>query len=143
VKIEGPKFRLWLAPNLTAEERGEAAHAICRFLVDPPRPQAERRRVAVRTALAQYQGSPSRRAKELGRRYRAYLASGWRHERDLETLPEPRSTERVLLHRLGRLNGGRSLCWRQLFDIATGVSPASRTSADGPGAGEKTLAARL
>jgi hypothetical protein len=68
--------------------------------------------------MAQYQGAPSRRAKELERQYRAYLATGWRCERNLETLPEPRSVERVLLHRIARLNEGASLSWRQIFDIA-------------------------
>jgi hypothetical protein len=79
---------------------------------------AERRRVAVRTAMSLYEGSPSRRAKILERQYRAYLASAWRLERDLESLPHPRSTERVLLHRLARLNEGASLCWRRIFDVA-------------------------
>jgi hypothetical protein len=93
--VEGPFFTLKIRPGLSAEERGEVAHAICRFLIDPPRSQAELRRVAIRTAMALYEGPI--RAKELERRYRAYLASGWLRERDLETLPEPRSTERVLL----------------------------------------------
>jgi hypothetical protein len=118
MKIEGPRFRLWLAPNISAEERGEAAHAICRILVDPPRPMAARRRVAVRQALNLYPGSRSRRAQELERQYRAYLAGAWLRERDMETLPEPHSAQRVLLHRLARLNGGASLCWRRIFDIA-------------------------
>jgi hypothetical protein len=64
VKVEGPKFRLWLAPDISVEERAEAAHALFRILIDPPRPLAERRRVAVRQALAQYQGARSTRAKE-------------------------------------------------------------------------------
>jgi hypothetical protein len=79
---------------------------------------AERRAVAVRTAMSLYDGPLSRRAKELERQYRGYLASGWPRERDLETLPEPRLTERVLLHRLARLNEGASLSWRRIFDIA-------------------------
>jgi hypothetical protein len=84
MKIETPYFSLKLRPGLTAEQRGEVAHAICRILIDPPRPQTELRRVAVRTAMAQYEGSKSRRAKELERHYANYLASGWRIERDLE-----------------------------------------------------------
>jgi hypothetical protein len=37
-------------------------------------------------------------------------------------LPHPRTTERVLLHRLARLNAGRSLCWRQIIRIAGAVA---------------------
>jgi hypothetical protein len=120
------------------------AHEICKIILcgRPQSPQ-HRRAVAVRQAMNLYQGAPSRRAKQLADRYRSYLAGAWLRERNLVELPEPRSVEKVCLHRLARLNDGRSLGWRQLFDIATGVSPASRTSADGPGAGEKTLAARL
>jgi hypothetical protein len=119
MKIETPYFSLKLRPGLTAEQRGEVAHAICRILVDPPRSNAELRRVAVRTAMAQYHGAPTRRAKELEAKFRNYLASGWRLERDLETLPEPRSVGRALLHRLARITGGRSLCWHTIYDVAT------------------------
>jgi hypothetical protein len=115
VKIEGPKFRFWCAPNISAEERGEAAHAICKVLIDPPRSNAELRRVAVRTALAQYAGARSNRAKELERAYRSYLTGGWLRERDLATLPEPRLTRHMLLHRLARCNGGRSLSWSTIL----------------------------
>jgi hypothetical protein len=107
VKLEEPSFRLWIKPGLSAEEWAEAAHAIARILVDPPRPVAERRRVAVRTALAQYEGPVSRRAKQLADRYRSYLAGAWLRERDLENLPHPRSTQHLLLHRIARCNGGR------------------------------------
>jgi hypothetical protein len=117
MKIEGSKFSFWLAPGASAEERGEAAHAICRYLIDPPRPQAERRAVAVKQILNLYPGAPSRRAKQLADRYRSYLASGWPREHDLETLPEPRSTERVLLHRLARCSAGRPLGWRQIIRV--------------------------
>jgi hypothetical protein len=65
-----------------------------------------------------YSGARSNRAKQLERQYRAYLAANWRLESDTETLPEPRSVERVLLHRIARLNEGASLSWRQIFDIA-------------------------
>jgi hypothetical protein len=102
--------------------RAEAAHALFRILIDPPRPQAERRRVAVRQCLALYSGARSTRAKMLERRYRGYLAAGWLRERDLETLPEPRSTERLLLHRLARVNEGRALCWRHIIRIAGAVA---------------------
>ena len=118
VEVEGPLFHLRIKPGLSAEQRGEIAHEICRFLVDPPRLQDELRRVVVRTAMAQYEGSRTARAKELADRYKSYLASGWLRERGLETLPEPRSVERVCLHRLARLNNGRSLGRRQLDRIA-------------------------
>jgi hypothetical protein len=119
MKVEEPLFRLWIKPGLSAEERGEAAHAICRILVDPPQPPRHRRAVAVRQALNLYQGALSHRAKELEREYRRYLASGWPGERDLESLPHPRTTERFCLHRLARLNEGASLGWRRIFDIAS------------------------
>jgi hypothetical protein len=118
MKIEGRRWHFEAVDNLTVEERGEAGHAISLALIDPPRPPAELRDVAVRAILNLYSGSKSYRAKELERRYRDYLASGWPRERDLETLPYPRSTERALLHRLARLNEGASLCWRRIFDIA-------------------------
>jgi hypothetical protein len=116
--VEGPKFRLWISPNLSSEEFNEAASAICRILVDPPQSPRHRRSVAVRTAMSLYSGSRYARAKTLESRYRSYLAGPWRLERGIETLPDPRSAERVLLHRLARCNGGHSLGWRQLFDIA-------------------------
>jgi hypothetical protein len=122
MRVEGPKFRLWFAPNLSPEEFNEAASAICRILIDPPQSPRHRRAVAVRQALAIYRGATSRRAKQLADRYRSYLASGWLRERGMEMLPEPRSTERVLLHRLARLNAGRSLCWRQIIRIAGAVA---------------------
>jgi len=116
--IEGPKFRLWLAPDLSREQWNEAAEAICRILVDPPQSACQRRAEAVRKALSIYQGAPSARAKELERQYRSYLARGWLRERDFEKLPAPHSTERDLLHRLARCNAGASLSWRQLLRIA-------------------------
>jgi hypothetical protein len=45
--------------------------------------------------LAQYQGAPSRRAKQLADRYRSYLAAGWLHERDLEILPRSNALGRT------------------------------------------------
>jgi hypothetical protein len=95
MRVEEPRFRLWINPALTAEEYQEAASEICRILIDPPLPQAERRAIAVRQALAQYQGAPSRRAKQLADRYRSYLAAGWLHERDLESLPRSNALGRT------------------------------------------------
>jgi hypothetical protein len=117
VEVEGPKFKFWCDPRASVDERAAAAHAICRYLIDPPQSPKHRRAVAVRQALNLYEGSISGRAKQLERRYRAYLGSGWRHEEHMESLPEPRSTERVLLHRLAKLGAPSS--WRQLFDIAS------------------------
>ena len=117
--FEGPRFRFWLDPRASVEERAAAAHTICRILVDPPRPWAELRRVAVLAAVNLCQGSSrSARAKALARNYATYLGSGWLLERGLETLPEPRSSERVLLHRIAKLNGGASLGWRQIIRVA-------------------------
>lgn len=120
VKIEGPKFRFWTAPDISAEEWLEMGSTICRILVaGPPAPLGHRRRVAVRQALHLYSGARSNRAKRLADRYRQYLATGWLREHELETLPYPRTTERVLLHRLARLNEGAPLRWRRIFDIAS------------------------
>jgi hypothetical protein len=116
IEIEAPYFSLKIRAGLTAEQWQEVASGLCRIAMDPPRPKGELRRVAVRTAMAQYSGAPSARAKVLERRLRAYLASGWLRERDLETLPEPRSAERVLLHRLATLGAPSS--WSQLLRIA-------------------------
>ena len=69
MKIEEPFFRIWIKPGISTEERAEAAHALFRILIDPPRSVVERRRVAVRTALNQYEGPVSRRAKILERQY--------------------------------------------------------------------------
>ena len=46
----------------------------------------------------------------------------------METLPEPRSTERVLLHRIGKFNSGQGLCARQLLQIWDEARPASRSA---------------
>ena len=120
MKIEGPKFRFWTAPDMSEAEWLEMGSALCRILVaGPPEPPGHRRAVAVRQALAQYQGAPTCRAKELERKYKAYLAAGWLRERDMESLPHPRSAERVILHRIARLNDGAALCWRTIYDIAT------------------------
>jgi hypothetical protein len=118
VKIEGKRWRFSIAANASPEERGEAAHVICRHLVDPPRPLAERKRVVVLAALNLYEGSPYNRAKQLERNYATYLSNGWLREELLEELPDPRSTERALLHRLAKLSGGASLGWRQIVRIA-------------------------
>jgi hypothetical protein len=118
IGIEGPRFRFWCDPRASIDERAAAAHAICRFLIDPPRPVAELRRVAVRTALAQYSGSRYACAEQLAARYQTYLAGAWKREKALEGLPEPRSAERCFLHRIATLNAGRPLRWRQLLRIA-------------------------
>jgi hypothetical protein len=73
-----------------------------------------RRGIAIRQALAIYEG----RAKELERQLESYLTSGWRLERDLETLPESASSERKILHRLARTNFGRPLSRQRISDIA-------------------------
>jgi hypothetical protein len=122
MKIEAPFFTLRIRHGLSPEQWNEVASALCRIAIDPPQSPRHRRAVAVRAALNLYSGSRYNRAMELERRYRAYLASGWLRERDMETLPEPRSVERVLLHRLARLNEGRALCWRHIIRIAGAVA---------------------
>jgi hypothetical protein len=126
VKIEEPFFTLKIRPGLSPEQRMEVNSALCRIAIDPPRSDAERKRIAIRAAMNLYEGSPFSRANQLADRYRAYLASGWNRERDLESLPDPRSAERTLLHRLARLNDGASLGWRQILRLAD-ESAASET----------------
>jgi hypothetical protein len=117
--VEGPRFRLWFAPDISPNEFNEAAGAICRVLVaGPPEKPGHRRAVAVRQCLALYNGAQSARAKILERKLKNYLSSGWLRERDMESLPHPRSPEKVLLHRLARVNDGKALCWRQFLRIA-------------------------
>jgi hypothetical protein len=124
MKIEGRKYRLWLAPDASAEERAAAAHALFRILVDPPRSQVELRRVAILALLNLYAGSRSARARQLADRYAKYLSGAWLREKSLETLPDPRSAEKTLLHRLASLNNGRPLCARQLLRICAPLGQA-------------------
>jgi hypothetical protein len=120
--IEEPYFSLKIRPGLSPEQWNGVASALIRIAIDPPRSQIELRRVAVRTALAQYAGSRYARAGKLAAQFQTYIAGPWKREKALEALPEPRSTERVLLHRLARLNEGRPLGKRQLDRIAGSVT---------------------
>jgi hypothetical protein len=120
--IKTPCFKVWIDPDLPPEKRSESISAILRYCLDPPRPLAERRAVAVRQALGplgpyRCHAAISRRAGELAQRYGEYLGNGWKRERELANLPEPSSLERLLLHRIARLNNGRPLCARQLLRI--------------------------
>jgi hypothetical protein len=45
---EEARFRLWINPALTAEQRMEVNSAICRILLDPPQLPRRRRAIAVR-----------------------------------------------------------------------------------------------
>jgi hypothetical protein len=125
MKIEGSGFTLDIRPGLDPEQLANVARALCRIVIDPPRSKKQLQRVAIRTALMNLcEGSDSGRAKQLADRYRSYLAGAWPREREMEALPEPRSTERLLLHRLARIHEGRSLCWRQFLRLA-GAAPES------------------
>jgi hypothetical protein len=120
--LETQSFRVWIDPDLPPEKRSESISAILGYCLDPPRPQAERRAVAVRQAMGplgpyRCHAAISRRAGELARRYGEYLGNGWKRERILANLPEPHSIERLLLHRIARLNNGRALCARQFLRI--------------------------
>jgi hypothetical protein len=128
--LETPSFRVWIDPDLPPDKRSESISAILRYCLDPPRPQAERRRIAVRQALGplgpyRCHAAISRRAGELARRYGEYLGNGWKREQSLTSLPEPSSIERRLLHRIGRLNNGRALCARQFLRIWAEAPSAS------------------
>jgi hypothetical protein len=119
MQIEMPFFTLRVRPGLSPEQWANVAHALCRIAICPP-PQTpqHRRAVAVRQCLALYSGARSNRARTLERRFSLYLSGDWRRERNLVELPEPRTVEKVCLHRLARLNDGRSLGRRQLDRIA-------------------------
>jgi hypothetical protein len=119
MKIEAPFFRLWIKPGISAKERAEAAHALFRILIDPPRPRAERRRVVVLAALHLLSGSRSARAEKLARDYATYLSNGWLREQALEELPDPRAPQHALLWKLAKITGGRALGRRRLIDIAS------------------------
>jgi hypothetical protein len=118
--IEGAFFTLKIRRDLSLEQWADVAHALCRIAIEPyaPRQQAELRRTAILALLARYQGSATARAKLLDHNYASYLANGWPREQALEALPEPRSPERMLLHRIAKLSGGASLGWRRTYDIA-------------------------
>ncbi len=63
--------------------------------------------------------SPSAAAKELARALGAYLSGGWLREQHLDHLPNA-SEHRQTLHKIARLNGGRSVGWRQLVNVKDG-----------------------
>ena len=117
--IEGPRFSFKFASDISEEEWAQMAHAVCKIIVcGRPQPPQHRRAVAVRATLNLYSGSRFARAEQLAARYQTYLAGAWKREKALEGLPEPRSAERCLLHRIATLNAGRGLGWRQLLRIA-------------------------
>ena len=117
---ESPRFSFKFAPDMAPDEWAEMGSAICRILVaGPPPSPARRRAVCVRQLLALFDGAATNRAQQLEARYKVYLSSAWRREQAIEVLSEPRDTRHVLLHRLGRLNAGKPLGWRSLFNIAT------------------------
>jgi excisionase family DNA binding protein len=118
MKIEGRRWHFSAVDDLTAEEKGDVVHEISLAMISPPRPLAERKRVAIRQALALFEGSRSGRARLLEGAWKSYISNGWKRESDMESLAYPRSIERALLHRITRLNGGRSLGWRQIDRIA-------------------------
>jgi hypothetical protein len=126
MKIEGRRWHFSAVDDLTVGERGAAVHEISLAMISPPRPLAERKRVAIRQALALFEGSRSGRARLLEGAWQSYISNGWKRESDMESLAYPRSTERALLHRITRLNGGRSLGWRQIDRIAGASVTAAR-----------------
>ena len=66
MKVEGPKFRLWFDPGISDAEFDEMASALCKIIVcGKPQSPKHRRAVAIRQAMAQYQGARSTRANGL------------------------------------------------------------------------------
>jgi hypothetical protein len=118
-KVEKERLQSELLEMRLARQQGDVIPRAAAIAAAESLGRAVRRAVAVRQAMNLYQGPPSRRAKELADRYRSYLASGWLRERDLESLPHPRTTERFCLHRLARRNEGGSLSWRTIYYIAS------------------------
>lgn len=91
----------------------------------PPPTRAERlaqRDDAIRQALASLypDALPSAAAEALAHDWGHYLSTGWARECDLLSLPEGASLRRRTLHKLARLNRGRALTWRQVWNIANG-----------------------
>ena len=85
--IEEPFFTLKIRPGLSPEQWADVAHALCKIAIcPPPRPQAERRRVAVLSMMNLLSGSRSARAKQLAANYAKYLAGAWPREQALEEL---------------------------------------------------------
>jgi hypothetical protein len=116
--FEGPGYSFEVSDHISDEAWAEAARALCKFVIcGRPQTPKHRRAVAVRAALMNLcEGSDSGRAKQLERKYRAYLRAGWKRELGLDQLPEPRSVECTLLHRMARL--GCASSWSQLLRIS-------------------------
>lgn len=96
-----------------------------RLAVVPPREQTRQERLNLRDAAIRdshrlFPGPPTTAAKALAEALTRYLASAWLRERDIEHLASGASDQRRALHRIARLNEGRSLAWRQVVNIVDG-----------------------
>jgi len=76
------------------------------------------RNAAIRTAIAGYQGTATRRAKTLALDLRRYVDTAWPRESRFEEPPGEASDRRRLLHKIAKANGGKSLCWRRISDVS-------------------------
>lgn len=63
-------------------------------------------------------------AKALARDLVRYLATAWRHQRDVEELPPDAGRLRAQIHRIARLNDGEALRWRQIVNVLSGARSA-------------------
>ncbi len=106
---------------LDAAERHELAAALA---AASSRARLAERNAAIRTALAGYQGTATRRAKTLALELRRYVDTVWPRESHFDELPEPSSDRRRLLHKIAKSNGGKSLCWRQILTVSEVCSSA-------------------
>jgi hypothetical protein len=94
--VEGPRFSFKFAPDISEGEWAEMSHVVCGIIVrGRPQTPKHRRTVAVKQALGPFgpyrcHAAISRRAGELARRYGEYLGNGWKRERIMASLPEPR-----------------------------------------------------
>jgi hypothetical protein len=82
------------------------------------------RNAAIRTALAGYQGTATRRAKTLALELMRYVDTAWSREAQFDELPSEVSDRRRLLHKIAKSNGGKSLCWRRILAVADVCNPA-------------------
>jgi hypothetical protein len=76
---------------------------------------------AIRAAAAFFPDDrPTVVAKALATHLDRYLAAAWRPDRELADLPDDVPRLRAALHRLAVANEGRSLGWRQIWNVLSG-----------------------
>ncbi|MCK8786741.1 hypothetical protein M0638_20425 [Roseomonas sp. NAR14] len=96
------------------------AEWLARQIPPPPEPIKEKRREAVRAAIALFGTMPPTvAAKALSRAWDTYLIECWPGDRERDGVPLASSVLRRALFRLTMLSDGRSLGWRRIHDLAS------------------------